>query len=71
MAIRSKIGNTLRADFDNTSCVLVILFSQDNVTFVKEWDGDDAVQIAIDTFERNIRKIDQSVRSHKDGNDRA
>ena len=37
--------------FDDTLC------SQEPVTFVKEYDDDDVVQIFIDTLEKNIKAI--------------
>ena len=45
--------------FDDT------LYSQQPVTFVKEINGDDVVQIFIDTLGKNIKEILKSVSSQK------
>ena len=51
--------------FDDT------LYSQQPVTFVKEFNDDDVAQIFIDTLDKNIKKIYKTLNFQKHDNDHA
>ena len=46
-------------------CFDETLYSQEPVTFVKEFNDDDVAQIFIDTLEKNIKDIFKSLSSQK------
>ena len=56
-ATPSSNRNTSPADFVNKKCFDKTLYSQEPVTFVKEFNDDDVAQIFIDTLEKNIKDI--------------
>ena len=57
-ATTNSIRNTPSADFvTKKKCFDDTLYSQQPVTFVKEFNDDDVAQIFIDTLEKNIKEI--------------
>ena len=57
-ATPSRIRNTSPADFVTTfMCFNDTLYSQEPVTFVKEYYDDDVAKIFINTLEKNIKDI--------------
>ena len=54
-SIRTK--NTSLADFFTTKCYGDTLYSQQSVTFVKEFNDGDVAQIFMDTLEKNIKEM--------------
>ena len=67
-ATPSSVRNTSPADFV-TTCFDDTLYSQQPVTFVKEFNDDDVAQIFIDTLEKNIIDIYKKFSCQKYGND--
>ena len=60
-ATPSSIRNTSPADFVTTKCFDNALYSQQPVTFVKEFNNDDVAQTFIYTLEKNIKKMYKKV----------
>ena len=56
-AKQSSIRNTSPADFVTAKCFDDTLYSQQPVTFVKEFNDDDVAQIFTNTREKNIKEI--------------
>ena len=52
-----SIRNTFPADFVTTKCFDDTLYSQQPVTFVKEFNDDDVAQIFLHTLEKNQRNL--------------
>ena len=56
-ATPNSIRNTSPANLVTTMCFDDTLYTQQPVTFVKEFKDDDVAQIFIDTLEKNIKEI--------------
>ena len=56
--LHQAVSETLPSAFCyHTKCFDDTLYSQEQVTFVKEFNDDDVAQIFIDTREKNIRHL--------------
>ena len=56
-ATPNGIRNKSPADFVTTKCFDDTLYSQEQVSFVKQHNDDDVAQVFIDTLEKNIKDI--------------